>query len=51
VVYLPQDAAQNKANMNGHILDPTHPQELVYAITDGRATLLGALFQMSPRTG
>ena len=30
----------------GYILDPTHPQALVYAITNGRATLLGALFQM-----
>jgi hypothetical protein len=37
----------NKVNMNdGHILDPAHPQALVYAITDGRATLLGVLFQM-----
>jgi hypothetical protein len=35
----------NKAN-RGYILDPAHPQALVYAITGGRATLLGALFQM-----
>jgi len=39
----------NKANA-GYILDPTHPQALVYAITGGRATLLGALFQM-PNAG
>jgi hypothetical protein len=36
---------ENHADV-GYILDPAHPQALVYAITNGRATLLGALFQM-----
>jgi hypothetical protein len=37
----------NKAYKNdGRILDPTRPETLVYAISGGRATLLGALFVM-----
>ncbi len=41
----------NKAyGQDGRILDPMHPEMLMYAIADGRATLLGAVFQM-PRAG
>jgi hypothetical protein len=41
----------NKANGNdGHVLDPAKPEMLMYAIADGKATLLGAVFQM-PRAG
>lgn len=35
---------------DGRILDPQHPEMLMYAIADGKATLLGAVFQM-PRAG
>jgi hypothetical protein len=35
---------------DGRILDPRHPEALMYAIDEGKATLLGAVFQM-PRTG
>jgi hypothetical protein len=42
---------ENKAyGKDGRILDPEHPEMLMYAIADGRATLLGAVFQM-PRAG
>lgn len=42
---------ENKAYENdGRVLDPQHPEMLMYAIADGRATLLGAVFQM-PRAG
>jgi hypothetical protein len=38
---------ENKAYANdGRILDPQRPETLVYAISGGRATLLGALFVM-----
>jgi hypothetical protein len=35
---------------DGHVLDPQRPEMLMYAIVDGRAALLGAVFQM-PRAG
>lgn len=42
---------ENKAYADdGHVLDPERPEALVYAITDGKATLLGAVFRM-PRAG
>jgi len=42
---------ENKAfQRDGRILDPDRPELLMYAIADGRATLLGAVFQM-PRAG
>jgi hypothetical protein len=31
---------------DGRILDPQRPEQLVYAVDGGRATLLGAVFQM-----
>src|SRR5262249_47269436 len=38
---------ENKAYKNdGRVLDPQRPETLVYAISGGRATLLGALFVM-----
>jgi hypothetical protein len=38
---------ENKAyKSDGRILDPQRPETLVYAISGGRATLLGALFVM-----
>jgi hypothetical protein len=42
---------ENKAyQKDGRVLDPQHPEMLMYSIVDGRATLLGAVFQM-PRAG
>jgi hypothetical protein len=42
---------ENKAyDTEAHILDPAHPQGLVYVVTDGKATLLGAVFRM-PEAG
>jgi hypothetical protein len=38
---------ENKAYTgDGRILDPERPETLVYAVSGGRATLLGALFQL-----
>src|SRR5262249_3160339 len=38
---------ENKAyEKDGRVLDPDHPEELMYAIADGRATLLSAVYQM-----
>ncbi|MCI0688328.1 MAG: hypothetical protein L0Y54_13995 [Sporichthyaceae bacterium] len=38
---------ENKAyQSDGRILDPTRPEQLVYAIEGGRAVLLGAVYQM-----
>ena len=38
---------ENKAYGNdGRILDPVHPEQLMYAIADGRATLLSAVYTM-----
>lgn len=38
---------ENKAyQSDGRILDPRHPEQLVYAIESGRAVLLGAVYQM-----
>ncbi len=44
--------ASNPANENdGRILDPAHPETLVYAVApDGRPVLMGAVFQM-PKIG
>jgi hypothetical protein len=37
----------NKANASdGRVLDPQHPEKLVYAIDGGKATLLGVVFMM-----
>jgi hypothetical protein len=42
---------ENKANdRDGRVLDPDRPEMLMYAIADGRATLLSAVFTM-PRAG
>lgn len=42
---------ENKAyERDGRVLDPQRPEMLMYAIADGKATLLGAVFQM-PRAG
>ncbi len=42
---------ENKANgKDGRYLDPQRPEMLMYAIDGGKATLLGAVFQM-PRAG
>jgi hypothetical protein len=38
------------AGLDGRILDPDQPEMLMYAIADGRATLLSAVFTM-PRAG
>jgi hypothetical protein len=38
------------AGLDRRILDPEHPEMLMYAIADGRATLLSAVFTM-PRAG
>ncbi len=38
---------ENKANRSdGRVLDPEHPETLVYAIDGGRATLLGVVYVM-----
>jgi hypothetical protein len=38
---------ERKANQkDGKILDPNAPEQLVYAIEDGKATLLGVVYQM-----
>jgi hypothetical protein len=38
---------ENKANRNdGRVLDPEHPETLVYAISGGKATLLGVVYVM-----
>ncbi len=38
---------ENKAyGKDGRILDPEHPELLMYAIADGKATLLSAVYQM-----
>jgi hypothetical protein len=38
---------ENKANKtDGRVLDPDHPETLVYAIDGGRATLLGVVYVM-----
>ncbi len=38
---------ENKANNTAaHILDPTHPQALVYVVAHGKAALLGAVYRM-----
>ncbi len=42
---------ENKANgSDGRVLDPDRPEMLMYAIADGRATLLSAVYTM-PRAG
>jgi hypothetical protein len=42
---------ENKANgRDGRVLDPDRPEMLMYAIADGRATLLSAVYTM-PRAG
>jgi hypothetical protein len=35
---------ENKANTN--VLDPAHPQALVFVVADGKAALLGAVYRM-----
>jgi hypothetical protein len=38
---------ENKAySRDGRVLDPEHPEELMYAIADGQATLLSAVYTM-----
>lgn len=38
---------ENKAyNADGRILDPEHPEALVYAVLDGKAALLGVMYEM-----
>ena len=42
---------ENKTHdTNAYILDPAHPQALVYVVADGKAALLGAVFRM-PQAG
>jgi hypothetical protein len=42
-VHLENQADKNNSS---HILDPAHPQALVYVIADGKASLLGAVYRM-----
>jgi hypothetical protein len=47
IAHGPDVHLDNKANASdGRVLDPEHPEKLVYAIDGGKATLLGVVFMM-----